>query len=54
MTRRSRGGSSPFAWTAVFYLLVILTAGFWLAQADDQVPMNDSAVTGPGKQKSGN
>ncbi|TID27641.1 immunoglobulin heavy chain-binding protein KAR2 [Venturia nashicola] len=47
---RSRGGSSSFGLSTLFYLFLVLCAPLFfttLANADDQVPLKDNAVTGP-------
>lgn len=47
---RSRGGSSSFGLSTLFYLFLVLCAPLLFstpANADDQVPLKDNAVTGP-------
>ncbi|QDS72851.1 78 kDa glucose-regulated protein [Venturia effusa] len=47
---RSRGGSSSFGLSTLFYLFLALCAPLFfstLANADDQAPLKDNAVTGP-------
>ena len=50
MARRSRT-ESRFAWSTVFYLLLVLVAPMVLfgtpVKAQDQAPLKDSGVTGP-------
>ncbi len=50
MAGRSRGGSTPFAWTTVFYLLLVLIAPFALLQTaraqDEQAPLKEDLGTG--------
>lgn len=50
MARRSRGGTSPFAWSTVFYLLLVFIAplaflGTASAQ-DDQAPLQEPMGNG--------
>jgi heat shock protein 5 len=47
---RSRGGSSGFGLSTIFYLFLVLCAPLLfstLANADDQEPLKDNAVSGP-------
>lgn len=50
MAGRSKGGSTPFAWTTVFYLLLVLIAPFALLQTaraqDEQAPLKEDLGTG--------
>jgi len=50
MAGRSKGGSTPFAWTTVFYLLLVFIAPLALLQParaqDEQAPMKDDLGTG--------
>jgi heat shock protein 5 len=50
MARRSKGGSTPFAWTTVFYLLLVFIAPFALLQTaraqDEQAPLKEDLGTG--------
>lgn len=50
MARRSQGGSSPFAWTTVLYLLVAFIAPLALLQPahaqDEQAPIKEDLGTG--------
>lgn len=45
MAGRSRGGSTPFAWTTIFYLLLIFVAPLAFIQTaraeDDQAPLRE-------------
>ena len=36
MVGRSRGGSAPFAWTTIFYLLLVFVAPFVIGHAEDE------------------
>lgn len=50
---RTRGSSSSFAWSTIFYIALVLFAPLLLSQtarAEEQVPLNDTKITGPGKQ----
>ena len=55
MARRA-GTESRFAWSTLFYLLLVLVAPLVLlgtganAQEASQAPIKDSGVTGPGKR----
>lgn len=50
MAGRSKGGSTPFAWTTVFYLLLVFIASFALLQTaraqDEQAPLKEDLGTG--------
>lgn len=48
--RSRRRSNSSFQWSTLFYILLVLCAPMLLAtavRADDQVPLKDSAVSGP-------
>ena len=50
MARRSTGGSTPFAWTTVLYLLLVFIAPLALLQPahaqDEQAPLKEDLGTG--------
>lgn len=50
MASRSRGGSSPLAWTTIFYLLLVFVAPLALVQTvraeDEQAPLREDLGDG--------
>ena len=50
MTGRSRGGSSPLAWTTILYLILVFVAPLALVQTaraeDEQAPLREDLGDG--------
>lgn len=57
MASRSRGGSSPLAWTTIFYLLLVFVAPLALVQTvraeDEQAPLREDLGDGTFPTNSG-